>query len=106
MEYRIIPEDVWNFDKTRFAMGIISTAKVIYSSDRKGKSCLLQPGNWEWVTAVECVSVCGIVLPLLIILKLTNKLFDWYNLPGLLSNWLIIELLNGWTSDELGIEWL
>jgi hypothetical protein len=41
MEYGIVPEDVWNFDETRFAIGIISTAKVIYSSDRKGKSCLL-----------------------------------------------------------------
>jgi hypothetical protein len=67
-------------------MGIISIVKVIYSSDRKGKSCLLQPGNREWVTAVEYISVCGIILPSFIILKSTNKLFDWYNLPGLPSN--------------------
>jgi hypothetical protein len=43
---------------------------------------------------------------LLIILKSTNKLLDWYNLPGLLSNWSITESPNSWTSDELGIEWL
>jgi hypothetical protein len=106
MEYGIVLEDVWNFDETGFAIGIISIAKVICSSDRKSKPCLLQPGNREWVIAVECVSAYGIALPSLIILKSTNKLLDWYNLPRLLSNWSITESPNGWTSDELGIEWL
>lgn len=105
-EYGIIPEDIWNFDETGFSMGIISTAKVICSSDRKGKPRLLQPGNREWVTAVECVSARGIVLPPLIILKSVNKLLDWYNLPGLPPDWSITESPNGWTSDEIGIEWL
>lgn len=87
-------------------MGIISTAKVICSSDRKGKPRLLQPGNREWVTAVECVNARGIAVPSLIILKSVNKLFDWYNLPGLPPDWVITESPNGWTSDELGLEWL
>ena len=41
MEYGIIKDDIWNFNKTRFAIGIISTAKVVYSSDYQGKPCLL-----------------------------------------------------------------
>jgi hypothetical protein len=86
-------------------MGIISTAKVVCSADCKEKPRLLQPGNREWVTAVECVSAHGIALPSLIILKSVNKLIDWYNLSGLPPNWLISESLNGWTSDELGLEW-
>jgi hypothetical protein len=87
-------------------MGIISTAKVVCSSDRKEKPRLLQPGNREWVTAVECISARGIALPSLIILKSVNKLLDWYNLPCLPPDWSITESPNGWTSDELGIEWL
>jgi hypothetical protein len=105
-EYGIAEEDVWNFDETGFAMGIISTAKVVCSSDRKGKPRLLQPGNREWVTAVECISARGIAVPSLIILKSVNKLLDWYNLPSLPPNWAITESPNGWTSDELGLEWL
>lgn len=87
-------------------MGIISTVKVVCSSDCKGKPRLLQSGNREWVTAVECISVRGIAVPLFIILKSVNKLLDWYNLPSLSSDWAITESLNGWTSDELGLEWL
>jgi hypothetical protein len=87
-------------------MGIISIVKVICSSDRKEKPCLLQPGNREWVTAVECISARGIALPLLIILKSVNKLLDWYNLPCLPPDWSITESPNGWMFDELGIEWL
>lgn len=105
-DYGVHEEDIWNFDETGFAMGIISTAKVVCSSDRKGKPRLLQPGNREWVTAVECISARGIALPSLIILKSVNKLLDWYNLPSLPPDWSITESPNGWTSDELGIEWL
>jgi hypothetical protein len=85
-------------------MGIIFIVKVVCSSDRKEKPRLLQSGNREWVTAVECINACGIALSLLIILKSVNKLLDWYNLPFLLLDWLITESPNGWTSDELGIE--
>ncbi len=29
MQYRILPDDIYNFDETGFAMGLISTAKVV-----------------------------------------------------------------------------
>ncbi|EED14009.1 conserved hypothetical protein [Talaromyces stipitatus ATCC 10500] len=68
-EYGIADEDIYNFDETGFAMGISSTAKVICSSDRSGKPSLIQPGNREWVTVVECVGSTGTVVPPLIIFK-------------------------------------
>jgi len=47
IEYGIAEDDIWNFDETGFVMGIISTAKVVCSSDRKEKPRLLQPRNRE-----------------------------------------------------------
>jgi len=69
-EYRIADEDIYNFDETGFQMGIATTAKVICSSDRSGKPSLIQPGNRECVTVVECVGSTGKVVPPLIILGL------------------------------------
>jgi hypothetical protein len=44
-KYSVTEEDIFNFDETGFQMGIISTSKVITSSDRKGRLRTKQPGN-------------------------------------------------------------
>ncbi|EED14719.1 conserved hypothetical protein [Talaromyces stipitatus ATCC 10500] len=44
-KYGILPEDIYNFDETGFAMGLCATAKVITGSDRYARPKLLQPGN-------------------------------------------------------------
>jgi hypothetical protein len=36
-KYGVIEEDIFNFDETGFQMGVISTSKVITTSDRKGR---------------------------------------------------------------------
>ncbi|EED15617.1 conserved hypothetical protein [Talaromyces stipitatus ATCC 10500] len=53
-DYGILPEDIYNFDETGFAMGLCATAK---------------PGNREWVTAIEAVNSIGWALPSYIIFK-------------------------------------
>lgn len=52
-KYGIQEEDIYNFDETGFAMGIASTSRVVTTSDRRGKPPQLQPGDREWVTAIE-----------------------------------------------------
>jgi hypothetical protein len=44
-KYGVAEEDIFNFDETGFQMGVISTSKVITSSDRKGRPRTKQPGN-------------------------------------------------------------
>jgi hypothetical protein len=44
-KYGVTEEDIFNFDETGFQMGVISTSKVITSSDRKGRLRTKQPGN-------------------------------------------------------------
>ena len=72
-EYGILPEDIYNFDETGFAMGLCATAKVITGSDRYARPELLQPGNREWVTAIEATNSTGWALPSYIIFKAKKK---------------------------------
>jgi len=50
-------------------MGVISTAKVVTGTERAGKAVAIQPGNREWVTAIESIDSTGWSPPLMIILK-------------------------------------
>jgi len=45
-KYRILSNDIYNFDETGFQIGVISTAKVVTSAE-KSHICPLsiQPGN-------------------------------------------------------------
>jgi hypothetical protein len=44
-KYGVTEEDIFNFDETGFQIGVISTLKVIITSDRKGRLRTKQPGN-------------------------------------------------------------
>ncbi|HEX3640504.1 MAG TPA: hypothetical protein VHV10_04385, partial [Ktedonobacteraceae bacterium] len=69
LEYGILDEDTYNFDETGFMMGMTATCKVVTNSDRSGRAITIQPGNRNWVTAIECVSAAGWVLPPMIIMQ-------------------------------------
>ena len=46
-KYRILDEDIFNFDKTGFQIGLISIVKVITRVERSQKPVLVQPENRE-----------------------------------------------------------
>ncbi|EED18891.1 pogo transposable element, putative [Talaromyces stipitatus ATCC 10500] len=104
-EYGILPEDIYNFDETGFAMGLCATAKIITGSDRYARPKLLQPGNREWVTAIEATNSTGWALPSYVIFKAKQYTrLGWFeDLP---SDWRINISENGWTTDKIGLEWL
>ncbi|USP74405.1 uncharacterized protein yc1106_01679 [Curvularia clavata] len=102
--YGVLDQDIYNFDETGFAMGVAATSKVVTSSDRVGRAVVIQPGNREWVTAIECVNASGWCLPPFIILSGKVHQSSWYrDLP---LDWTIGVSDNGWTTDELGLEWV
>ena len=78
-KYGIPDEDVYNFDETGFQMGVIGTAKVVTGSQRAGKALATQPGNREWVTAVEAINASGWALPPMIIFAGKIHQAAWYN---------------------------
>jgi DDE superfamily endonuclease/helix-turn-helix, Psq domain/Tc5 transposase DNA-binding domain len=104
LENGIDPDDIYNFDETGFAMGLIATAKVVTRAECYGRRAVLQPGNREWVTAIECISASGWALPPCIIFKCKTYDQSWGdNLP---RDWHFEVSPNGWTSDEIGLRWL
>ncbi|KAF2838633.1 hypothetical protein M501DRAFT_1002917 [Patellaria atrata CBS 101060] len=40
-------------------MGVSATSKVVTSSDTIGRAILIQPGNREWSTVIECINATG-----------------------------------------------
>jgi hypothetical protein len=72
------------------------------SSDTIGCAVVTQPGNRDWVTAIECVNASGwSLLPFLILFRKLHQA-RWYH--GLERDWMLAVSDNDWTTDELGIE--
>ena len=46
-ENGILAEDIYNFDETGFAMGLISAQKVVTRAEYYGRRAILQLGNRE-----------------------------------------------------------
>jgi hypothetical protein len=106
MQYGIADEDIYNFDETGFAMGLVATAKVVTRAEMVGRPFLVQPGNREWVTSIECVNCTGWALPPCIIFKGKVHIEGWYEDNALPRDWRIEVSANGWTTDEIGLRWL
>ena len=77
-KYGVVEEDIYNFDETGFQMGVISTSKVITTSDRKGRPRTIQPGNREWVTSIEAINAKGWFVPPFIIFAAKTHQAKWY----------------------------
>jgi len=85
-------------------MGVASTSKVVTSSNTVGRAITVQPGNRDWVTTIECINASGWSTPPFVILSGKLHQASWYkDLP---SDWVVAVSDNGWTTDELGLEWL
>ncbi|KAJ8113412.1 hypothetical protein OPT61_g4450 [Boeremia exigua] len=105
-KYSILDDDVHNFDETGFMMGQISTGAVVTASERRGRPKTVQPGNWEWVTVIQGINAKGWAIPPFIIFKARHHLTGWYKEEDLPQDWVIGVSSNGWTTNELGLEWL
>lgn len=105
-KYGILDCDFYNFDETRFIIGIICAAMVVTRSDRRGRGKAVQPGNREWATAIACINSEGWSVPPFIVVQGKNHLSSWYTEGGLPHNWVVKPTSNGWTNNKTGLEWL
>jgi hypothetical protein len=97
-------QDVFNFDETGFMIGVASTSKVITNSDTVGRATVVQPGNREWATTIECINAAGWSIPPFVILSGRLHQASWYqDIP---PDWAVAVSDNGWTNDGLGHEWI
>jgi hypothetical protein len=59
---------MYNFDETGFMMGMIFKGMVVTTIEGRGRAQLVQPGDHEWATVVQAISINGWILPPFIIL--------------------------------------
>ena len=105
-KYAIQEGDIYNFDETGFQMGMLSSAKVVTSSERRGRPRTKQPGNREWVTVIQAVCADGWVVPPYFVVKGKNHLLPWYQDSRFQPEWRVHTSENGWTTNEIGLDWL
>jgi hypothetical protein len=106
VKYGIVDADIYNFDETGFMIGIISTVMVVTSSERAGRVKAKQPGNREWVTVIQAVNALGWSVPPFVVVKGKYILLSWYNEFKLLKGWRLSVSDNGWTTNQIGLEWI
>lgn len=87
-------------------MRVIATAKVVTSSKWRSRPKTAQLGNREWVSIIQGINSSGGAIPPLIILKGQNHLSALYKNSGLPRDWVITLSENGWTTNEIGYEWI
>ena len=105
-KYGILDEDTYNFDESGFMLGVISTGAVVTGSKRRGRPKTVQQGNREWTSIIEGINAIGWAIPPFIIFQGKHHLSAWYKEPVIPGNWVINVSKNGWTNNELGLEWL
>ena len=105
-KYGIQDGDTYNFDESGFMMGVISTRAVVTGSKRRSRPKALQPGNREWVTVIQGINATGWAIPAFLIFAGKTHLSTWYEERDIPSNWAISLSANGWTTNEVGIQWL
>lgn len=92
-----------NFDETGFMMGLIATAKVVTASERRHRPKAVQLGSREWITAGNQCSTLG--YPTFVIFSGQCHLSAWYS-DDIPKDWVLARSNKGWTTNELGFEWL
>src|SRR6266480_1859128 len=101
-KYNIQPRNRYNMDEKGVMMGFIGKVRVIVSKHDK-KIYMTQPGNREWVSLIECISLDGRLTRPWVIFKAKQHQKAWFSaFPEVhigLSD-------NGWTDNEIGLEWL
>ncbi|EAQ87051.1 hypothetical protein CHGG_08304 [Chaetomium globosum CBS 148.51] len=105
-EYGVLDSDIYNFDEIGFQMGVASTSKVVTRSDRRNRPVVIQPGNREWTTVIECINATGWSVDPMIIFEGKVHISSWYDSSALPKTWRIGVSDNGWTTDELTFAWL
>jgi len=86
-------------------MGQMSASRVVTSTQRVGKPKQIKPVNTEWVTLLQGGCADGSAIPPFLVFK--GKLLNnrWFQ-QGLPSNWKLTTSQNGWTTNEVTVQFI
>ena len=96
---------LYNMDETGFSIGVVQRSYVVVNKESKTRY-QAQPGRQEWVSVIECVCADGGSTTPFIILKGDKVAASWIPTKALELNWHFAASQKGWTSNDLGFEWL
>jgi DDE superfamily endonuclease/Tc5 transposase DNA-binding domain len=100
----IRPCNVYNMDETGFNIGAMQAGRVVVDMTRN-VNYKKHPGRQEWVTVVESICADGTVIPPLVIFK--GEKLSVNQIPTHVDDeWRFSCSNEGWTNDELALEWL
>ena len=105
----IPPRRRYNTDKGGIMEGQGINGLVIGSSQEKPNAVPVKTINdWTWTSIVECVSALRVALDPLVIFKAKNIQEQWFKRDFLAKYpcWHVTFSENGWTSNDIAIEWL
>ena len=90
-------------DESGIALGV-SKHQFVLGSSQTSRVYKKTPENREWVTVIENISAAGEHTKPLVIFKGKSVQNAWF--PSNTPDWLYTTSSNGWTSNEIGINWL
>jgi len=102
----IKPENRYNMDEAGIMEGLGDNGLVVGSAEKRSIQKKF-PGSRAWTSFLECISATGVALPPLVIFKGKTVQQQWF--PQDLTpfrNWEFTATDNGWTTDEVAVEWL
>ncbi|EED12064.1 conserved hypothetical protein [Talaromyces stipitatus ATCC 10500] len=103
-QYKIRPQNLWNFDETGFIVGQGKDEAVVtaYPKTSKRVSSL---SSRESITVIEGINAEGKIIPPLLIPKGKVHLEEWYrHIKD--DDWLVAPALNGFITDKIAFKWL
>jgi len=102
-KFRVANEDIWNFDKTGFQIGVGRSQWIITTCTSK-RSYLATDGTRTLITSVEAVSAGGAVIKEMLIVLGKAHMQSWYQ--DLRDDVLVGVSDTGYTNDELSYEYI
>jgi hypothetical protein len=105
-KFGIQESDIYNFDEAGFMIGQIDSNIVVTGSDQRGAPKTVQPGNRQWVSLILGVNAEGWSVPPYLVVSGQNHLASWYQEGALKPDWKIHVSENGWTTNDIGLDWL
>ena len=103
-KYRILNYNFYNFNKTRFIIGIIYILIIIIYTDQYNKGKTVQPENKKQAITITYINSKDQSIPLFLIVQEKNYLVSQYTKGSLLYDQVIKSIINSQINNKTGLE--
>jgi hypothetical protein len=101
--HSIAIQNIWNMDEKGFSIGQIQNGTIITAADDTN-AFEAMPGNRDWVSIIECISMEGGHIDPMVIFKGIQPTDSFQEHPN--PTWQYAFSPNGWTNKALALVWL